>query len=331
MARIPRIDSIGYYHVLNRGVEKRAIFLEDLDYFYFLSLLDELRELYRFQLHAYCLMNNHYHLLIETTDENLSLILKQLNHRYTLYFNKKYNRVGTLWQGRFKSWYVHDDHYLETLTKYIEYNPIKAGITSMVGEYTWASSVSKEAPFISEDDQILKQYQNDKITIKDNEIVKHRSRSLESYFVDDERNSAIIKALADGYRQTQIARYCSLSDVAVSKIVKIETDKRKLFQKLKTKGIFWSYSDQTSFLGIDSDTMIEHTLKYADYDDIVELFKLYGKRFIFRVWEKVLKNDLRFKKLNLFLARVFFGMDVQANYFMGGMNEREKKLRLLAS
>jgi putative transposase len=64
MARSPRIDSIGYYHVLNRGVEKRVIFLEDLDYTYFLSLLEELRVLYRFQLHAYCLMSNHYHLLI---------------------------------------------------------------------------------------------------------------------------------------------------------------------------------------------------------------------------------------------------------------------------
>lgn len=302
-----------------------------MDCTYFLSLIDELRGLYRFNLHAYCLMSNHCHLLIEITDENLSLILKQLNHRYTLYFNKKYNRIGTLWQGRFKSWYVYDDHYLETLTKYIEYNPIKAGLTSAVGEYTWASSVSKEEPFNSEDNQKLHQYQNDKITMKDNEIVKDRSRALESYFVDDERNMAIIKALADGYRQTQIAKHCGLSDVAVSKIVKIEADKRKLFDKLKAKGLFWSYSDQTSFLVIDSDTMIEQTLKYADYDDIAELFKLYGKRIVFKTWEKVMKNDLRFKKLNLFLARVFFGMDVEADYFSGGMNEREKKLRLLAS
>jgi hypothetical protein len=222
--------------------------------------------------------------------------LKQLNHRYTLYFNKKYNRIGTLWQGRFKSWYVHDDHYLQTLIKYIEYNPIKAEITSVVGEYEWASSVSKEAPFVSEDDQIVQQYQNDKVSMKDNVIVKHRSRPLESYFADNERNSAIIKALSDGYRQTQIASHCTLSDVAVSKIVKIETEKRKLFEKLKAKGIFWSYSDQVSFLEVNTETMIEHVLKYADYDDIVELFKLYGKRAIFRVWGKVLKNDLRFKK-----------------------------------
>lgn len=322
MARPPRIDTIGYYHIVNRGVEKRAIFLEDADYFYFMTLLDELRGLYCFNLHAYCLMNNHYHLLIETVDENLSLILKQLNQRYTLYFNKKYNRIGTLWQGRFKSWYVYDDHYFETLIKYIEYNPIKAGISSTVGEYLWASSVSKEAPYSDLDESQLHQYQNDKITMKENAVIKHRSRALESYFVDEERNNAIMRALADGYRQTQIAKHCALSDVAVSKIVKIETNKRKLFEKLKAKGIFWSYSDQASFLGIDSDTIIEHILKYADYDDIVELFKLYGKRVVFKTWEKVMKNDLRFKKLNLFLARVFFKMDIEADYFTGPPQKR---------
>ena len=77
--------------------------------------------------------------------------------------------------------------------------------------------------------------------------------------------------------------------------------------------------------------IVEHILKYGDFDDIVELLALYGKKFVFRVWEKELRNDLRFKKLNLFLARVFFGMNVESDYFAGGMSEREKKLRLLAS
>ena len=115
MARSPRIDAVGCYHVLNRGVERRAIFLDDYDYDYFISLLAELQTLYNFHIHAYCLMSNHYHLLLENKNNNLSLILKQLNHRYTLYFNKKYNRVGTLWQGRFKSWFVYDEHYFNEL------------------------------------------------------------------------------------------------------------------------------------------------------------------------------------------------------------------------
>jgi REP element-mobilizing transposase RayT len=140
MPRKPRIEDAGYYHIVNRGVEQRNIFLDDGDFYKFLEFVDEYKKLYRFKIHSYCLMDNHYHLLMETTDTNLSLIMKQLNNNYTRYFNKKYNRVGTLWQGRYKSWYVYDERYLHTLMKYIEYNPIKANITKKFGEYRWASS-----------------------------------------------------------------------------------------------------------------------------------------------------------------------------------------------
>jgi hypothetical protein len=138
-------------------------------------------------------------------------------------------------------------------------------------------------------------------------------------------------ALKNGYTQHAIALYLKLSDVAVSKIIKTEKGKEKLFEKLKFKGIFWSYANSVTLREITATIFIEHTLKYADFDDIVELFALYGKKVIFKVWVNVLKHDLRFKKLNLFLARVFFKMDIEADYFKGGLNEREKKLRLLAS
>lgn len=331
MARAPRIDFVGYYHVLNRGVEKRDIFLEDDDYAYFLALIGELKTLYHFHVHAYALMSNHYHLLLETSQENLSLIMKQLNQRYTLYFNKKYKRVGTLWQGRFKSWYVHDDHYCEVLTKYIEHNPLKAGISEAVGEYRWASAITKESPFLPEELQQLTQYQNEKITYEHNEAIQSKSLSLNEYFSACERNRGIMDALKNGYTQHAIASYLKLSDVAVSKIVKTEKGKEKLFNKLKQKGIFWSYASNITLREVGAAIFIEYTLKYADFDDIVELFAFYGKKFIFKIWSKELKNDLRFKKLNLFLARVFFKMDVEADYFKGGLNEREKKFRLLAS
>ena len=331
MARKPRIDFVGYYHVLNRGVERRAIFLEDHDKQFFMELIDELRELYAFRVHAFCLMDNHYHLLIETTRENLSLILKQLNQRYTHYFNKKYNRVGTLWQGRFKSWYIHDDHYLEVVAKYIEYNPIKAGISAHVGEYPWASALSKEAPWEDQDIESLSAFQGQKIFKENASIVYSKTHTLEQHVLGKERNEAIMEAMVDGYRQRDIAQHLNLSDVSISKIIKCEKSKEKLFEKLKNKGIFWSYDAHVSFRQITNAIFIEHTLKYGDFDDIVELFVLYGKKVIFKLWERDLKNDVRFKKLNLFLARLFFGMDVEADYFKGGMSEREKKLRLLAS
>ncbi len=96
MARRPRVQNAGFHHVYNRGVKKRDIFMSDSDKDKFLELLCEVSRLYRFKIHSYCLMDNHYHLLVENTLENLSLGMRQLNSSYAKYFNKKYNRVGHL-------------------------------------------------------------------------------------------------------------------------------------------------------------------------------------------------------------------------------------------
>ena len=80
-------------------------------------------------------MDNHYHLLIETTSENLSLFMRQINSNYAKYFNKRYNRTGYLWQGRYSSWYIVEEEYLYDLFRYIEHNPIEAKMTNRVGEY----------------------------------------------------------------------------------------------------------------------------------------------------------------------------------------------------
>ncbi len=84
-------------------------------------------------------MSNHYHLLIETTQENLSKYMKHLNASYAIWFNRKYSRSGHLRQGRFKSWYVTDESYLYTLIGYIENNPVKAGMVKKPGEYLYSA------------------------------------------------------------------------------------------------------------------------------------------------------------------------------------------------
>lgn len=151
MSRLPRINRIGLYHVINRGVEKRLIFLDDADRRRFLSVVDEQKAAFDFDVIAYCLMPNHYHLLLEMRAENISLALKRLGQDYTQYFNRKYNRVGSLWQGRFKSWFVNDEKYLNVLIKYIERNPIKKGMASRIGEYPWASAAAKDSALSKED------------------------------------------------------------------------------------------------------------------------------------------------------------------------------------
>jgi len=128
MARKKRMESIGFYHIVNRGVERRAIYMNDDDCIQFLEILQESAEVYNFEVYSYVLMDNYYHLLIKTSALNLSLLMRQINSRYSMYFNRKYKRVGPLWQGRFKSWYVYDERYLKSLVKYIEFNPIKANM-----------------------------------------------------------------------------------------------------------------------------------------------------------------------------------------------------------
>jgi len=107
--------------------------------------------------------------------------------------------------------------------------------------------------------------------------------------------------------------------------------KQQLFNKLKNKGIFWSYSKELSYEEAGDKLFLEYLLKYGDFDDLVVAFKLYEKDAIKRVWEERLKDDKRFIKLNLMLARLFFGMDVESSYFKEVKNARLEKLRMFAS
>ena len=140
MPRKSRINKIGFYHIINRGVARANIYLCDDDFMKFLEIVQDASDDYDFEIYSFCLMNNHYHLLIKTKKQNLSSALQKINSRYSIYFNNNYKRVGPLWQGRFKSWFVYDERYLQALVKYIEFNPIKANITQTIGQYKWAMS-----------------------------------------------------------------------------------------------------------------------------------------------------------------------------------------------
>jgi hypothetical protein len=107
--------------------------------------------------------------------------------------------------------------------------------------------------------------------------------------------------------------------------------KYQLFTKLKSKGIFWSYSKDIKLKDLGDKTFIEYVLKYADFDDIILIFKFYDRDFIKAVWQDRLIGDKRFIKLNLMLARVFFDMDVESSYFKGLESARDKKLRVFTS
>ena len=241
MSRLPRTNRIGLYHVINRGVEKRLIFLDDSDRWRFLDLLDNQKSAFDFDVVAYCLMPNHYHLLLETRFENLSFALKRLDQDYAQYFNRKYDRVGSLWQGRFKSWFVHDEKYLNVLIKYIERNPIKKGMTSRIGEYPWASSVTENPALSQEEIAQLTEFFSTKFlpraeaagvkpadapalamckSLPQHFLIAHLARKRDG-IKRAVRDEAIESALRDGYSQSQIARYLGLSPAAISKRIKL--------------------------------------------------------------------------------------------------------------
>ncbi|MRR55054.1 MAG: hypothetical protein EG822_11165 [Deltaproteobacteria bacterium] len=140
MARPLRIVYPGaYYHVTSRGNERKDVFKSGKDREKFLEYLASATERYGAVIHAYCLMSNHYHLLLETPEGNLSQIMRHINGSYTTYFNIKRKRAGHLFQGRFKAILVEADEYAVELSRYIHLNPVRVGMAGKPGEYPWSS------------------------------------------------------------------------------------------------------------------------------------------------------------------------------------------------
>lgn len=140
MARPLRIEFPGaVYHVTSRGNERKEIFKDDRDRKMFLDTLEDVILRYNWLCHAYCLMENHYHLLIETPDGNLSIGMRQLNGIYTQRFNKRYDRVGHLFQGRFKAVLVEKDSHLLEACRYVVLNPVRVERVQKPEEWVWSS------------------------------------------------------------------------------------------------------------------------------------------------------------------------------------------------
>ncbi len=130
MARPLRIEYAGaFYHITSTGNERKDIFNNERDFERFLTYLETAVQRYKAVIHVYCLMSNHYHLLLETPMGNLSQIIRHINGAYTTYYNTKWQRAGHLFQGRYKAILVEADEYAGELSRYIHLNPVRAGIT----------------------------------------------------------------------------------------------------------------------------------------------------------------------------------------------------------
>ncbi len=140
MARQLRIEYRGaYYHVKSRGNQKQPLFFSDDDRYFFLACLEDAHTKFGAVIHVYCLMTNHYHLLLETPRGRLSRIMHLINTRYSIYLNTKYERCGHPFQGRFKATLVEAERYARELFRYIHLNPVRAGMVSLPQNYEWSS------------------------------------------------------------------------------------------------------------------------------------------------------------------------------------------------
>ena len=142
MGRPLRIDYPGaFYHITSRGNERKAIFHDTKDYEKFSGYLESATERYAARVHCFCLMSNHYHLLLETPRGNLQQILHHLNTSYTNYFNARAQRVGHLLQGRYRAILVDRDAYALELSRYIHLNSVRAHIVQEPSDYQWSSFI----------------------------------------------------------------------------------------------------------------------------------------------------------------------------------------------
>ena len=140
MARPLRIEfPNALYHVTSRGDGRDDIYLDDSDRNNFISVFDQVYERFNWECHSYCLMSNHYHFLIETPEGNLSQGMRHLNGVYTQRFNRSHNRVGHVFQGRYKAILVEKESYLLELSRYIVLNPVRAGMVHSAKDWSWSS------------------------------------------------------------------------------------------------------------------------------------------------------------------------------------------------
>jgi len=205
---------------------------------------------FNIKLHVYCLMTNHYHLLLETKEENISEAIQYLNGTYSMYFNRKYKRTGHFWQGRYLSYYLYDEAHAWIVAKYIERNPIVARMVRDISEYPYQSyfqwknrggfykflngslifdmTLEEYERYINQEmseDEFLDIYATPKIVTKDGEITVLYKR-LETFFEADRdinRKENAIRAVGYGYSKAEVARFLGLSSKSVGKIFENKT------------------------------------------------------------------------------------------------------------
>jgi len=187
----------GVYHIIKRGINKQSIFQDEEDKDIYLDRLLQCKKDSAFELYAYCLMSNHVHLLIKEGNESISIVMKRIGISYAYWYNKKYDRIGHLFQDRFRSEAVENDKYLLTVTRYIHQNPVKIGLR--IDDWTSYNSYLKDTVFV-DTQLILEMFSAN----------KKEARMMFIEFMNETTNDACLDMHENG----------RLSDIEAGKLIK---------------------------------------------------------------------------------------------------------------
>lgn len=252
MPRIAReLSKTGFYHVIIRGVNKETIFIDDEDRKMFLRLLKKYKTELNCNIYAYCLMSNHVHILIEDKQLNIGELMKNITCVYAWEFNRKYDRVGHLFQDRFKSQNVENENYLLRLIRYIHRNPEKAGICK-TEEYKWSSynEVIYGSKIIDRD-FILSIYSNNKfyaINEFKKQITGKQDDILDSAYINEKISDVEARRIIEYLIKTKqipeitsenlvkvINRIREIKQITKEQIIRVLEIKRSTFYKIQNK------------------------------------------------------------------------------------------------
>jgi len=225
-------SSSGIYHVILRGINRQTVFREDEDCKRLIYTLKNCQDKSGYIIFAYCLMGNHFHLLIKENAEKLGIIMRRIGASYVYWYNSKYERIGHLFQDRYKSEAVEDESYLLTVTRYIHQNPVKAGIVSDVSNYFWSSYREYlSSPEVIDPDFLLNIFNNDRETAL--------TQFKKFHEVSEERDCLDIvefSKLKDNEAIQVIQMISGFSDIKIINRMQKE-ERNRLLKEIKTKGL----------------------------------------------------------------------------------------------
>jgi putative transposase len=195
------------YHLVQRGNNREVCFVEPENYQYYLQLWKECSKRYRVAVHAYCLMTNHIHFLVTPEDsDSISRAMSVIGSRYAYYFNKAYKRTGTIWEGRHKSSLIQSDRYFLTCCRYIELNPVVAGMVNKPEEYKWSSYLAnawgRKSNLVSHDEYLKLGVDTQARSYTYRELFKHQLSDYDVHLI--ENASEYCQPVGDDYFRLQI-------------------------------------------------------------------------------------------------------------------------------